>query len=93
MRSFPSPSGALVGYVLPSIIQIRPRSSKHMAMGWTKSGSLATTSTSKPFGKSMFLADSDGLNPIAYSSCGRLDVRQRSATCRRFASGTSLRSV
>ncbi len=40
------PAG-LRGYSMLSVIQMRPRSSKVIAMGFTMSGSLATSSTVK----------------------------------------------
>ncbi len=48
-RSRPGP-GSLRGYSRLSVIQMRPRSSKAMAIGFTMSGSLATSSTAKPGG-------------------------------------------
>ena len=55
----PTPAG-LRGYSMLSVIQMRPRSSKHIAIGFTMSGSLATNSTAKPFGTDILLRASCG---------------------------------
>jgi hypothetical protein len=59
MRSRPGPL-LRRGYSRLSVIQMRPRSSKVMAMGLTISGSLATSSTVKPSGTVIFLMASAG---------------------------------
>ena len=59
MRSLPGPAEAR-GYSRLSVIQMRPRSSKVMAIGLTMSGSLATSSTVKPSGTVIFLMASAG---------------------------------
>ncbi len=59
IRSLPGPAEAR-GYSRLSVIQMRPRSSKVMAMGLTMSGSLATSSTVKPSGTVIFLMASAG---------------------------------
>ena len=59
-RSRPSPA-ELRGYSRLSVIQMRPRSSKVMATGLTISGSLATSSTTKPSGTVIFLIASAGV--------------------------------
>ena len=58
-RSRPSPAERR-GYSRLSQTQMRPRSSKHMATGLTRSGSWATSSTWKPWGTRMWVRDSCG---------------------------------
>src|SRR5213083_885772 len=67
-RSRPAPAG-LRGYSMLSVIQIRPRSSKDIAMGLTMSGSLATSSTVKPSGTVILLPRSDDFGPGGENVC------------------------
>jgi hypothetical protein len=49
---------------MPSTTQRRPRSSKHIAIGWTTLGSAATSETWKPFGNDIVFIASAGVWPF-----------------------------
>ena len=49
---------------MPSTTQRRPRSSKHIAIGWTTFGSAATSDTWKPAGSDIVFIASAGVCPV-----------------------------